>query len=339
MKKLFVVLFVLVMSLCLTVCFAEETEEKAAGTVAMPNPVVEYGSLEEINAIVGVELMHPGVMGVTNERFSVIGGTVAQYACEINGREWTFRAAYVTDADISGMYYEYNEFTPGEDFTLYTNAFYLERFFDGDRQYTIVAEEPVSADGDVYLDEETFMDICMEFESIQKQHMDDPLVGDYQNPADERMILYVERQGDRYALSVNLNVSDREFKCWTMTDAEKDGDRITYKGEEIGEYTYDEEGNETSSNVTAANNIGYFEIRDGRLYWTGAAEEECRTAVFEKIVYSDEPADETEIAEGSETALPRMTSKYPRTVCPQRTDCTDRTGNRRYFRRHDRESS
>lgn len=280
MKKLLIVLLALVMSLLALTCLAEES-------AGMPNPVVEYGSLEEINAIVGVELMHPGVMGVTNERFSVIGGTVAQYECEINGREWTFRAAYVTDADISGMYYEYNEFTPGEDFTLYTNEFYLERFFDGDRQYTIVAEEPVSADGDVYLDEETFMDICMEFESVQKQHLDDPLVGDYQDTASQRALACVERHGDVYNVSVNWADSVEELWCWTMYDAVMEEDRLVYRGEEIGRYTYDADGNETSADVTASNNLGWFEIRDGLLYWTGASQEECRSCVFEKLVYED----------------------------------------------------
>ena len=200
------------------------------------------------------------------------------------------------DEDISGMHDERNVFTPNEDYGLYANEFFLDRFFDGDRQYTIVVKDPISADGEILLDEETFSNCCMEMKSIMKQHMDDSLVGDYQNITDERMTLYVEKQGDKYIMSVNLNASDREFKCWTMVDAVKDSDRLTYKGEEIGEYTYDEDWNETSSNVTAANNVGYFEIKGDKLYWTGAAQEECRGYVFEKIVYSDE-VDVAEISE------------------------------------------
>lgn len=282
----------------------ETTVQITAEAGGIPNPVVEYGSLEEINEVAGVNLMRPAVMGVSEERFSVINNSIAQYVCDINGMEWTFRGACVTDADISGIYDERNVFTPNEDYGLYANEFYLDRFFDGNRQYTIVVDYPVSEDGEILLDEETFSNCCMEMESIQKQHMDDPLVGDYQNTVDERMVTYVERHGDTYSVSVNLNVTDTEFKCWTMMDAMKDGDRLSYKGEEIGCYTYDAEGNETSSDITASNNLGYFEIRDGKLCWTGAAEEECRTAVFEKIIYSDEPADESDIAEGSETALP-----------------------------------
>ena len=94
MKKLLIVILALVMSLQFIACFAEGNEDKANEPVGMPNPVVEYDSLEEINKLIGVNLMHPAVMGVTNERFSVINNSVAQYVCEINGLEWTFRAAY-----------------------------------------------------------------------------------------------------------------------------------------------------------------------------------------------------------------------------------------------------
>ncbi len=58
-------------------------------------------------------------------------------------------------------------------------------------------------------------------------------------------------------------------------------------GEEISHSTYDAEGNETSSNITMSNKLGWFEIKDDMLYWTGAAQEECRMCVFEKIVYEE----------------------------------------------------
>ncbi len=280
MKKWFFFLTALMMSFLMITCFAEEA-------VGIPNPVAEYDSMEEINTIVGVDLMRPAVMGVTSERFSVINNSIAQYECEINGLEWTFRGAYITEEDISGMYDENNQFTPEQDFTLYTNEFYLERFFDGERQYTIVVTGPVSADGVVFLDEDTFMGICMEFESVQKQHMDDPLVGDYEDTVSQRATACVERHGDVYNISVTWSDSVTELSCWTMYDAVLEDSRLTYQGEEIGRFTYDEEGNETAADITAANNIGWFEITDGMLYWTGAAQEECRTCVFEKIVYGE----------------------------------------------------
>lgn len=298
MKKYLTVLLALAMCVCLSACGGGEKEEPEAPAemtaeetveeipaelpeqpVGMPNPIVEYGSLAEINEKIGVNLMKPPVMGVTNERFSIISDEVAQYDCELNGREWTFRAGYVTDMDISGIYDENNEFCPGQDFTLYTNDYYMERFFDGDRQYTIVLKEP----GD--MGEDVFMDCCMELESIQKMHLDDPLVGDYQDSVSQRAYGCVERRGDTYALSFNWPDSVDSVTCWTIFDAVLEGDRLTYRGEEIGHYVYDAQGEEISGEVTAANNVGWFEIKDGTLCWTGAAQEQCRACVFEKIVY------------------------------------------------------
>ena len=287
MKKTFAVLTVLIMCLCLAVSFAEETGEKTDGTAAVPNPVVEYASLEEINALTGVALMRPSAASVENESFSVIGDKIAQYVCEIDGLEWTFRGAYATEEDISGIYDEYNEFTPREDLILYTNAYYLDRFFDGDRQYTIVVKDPVGGDGEVWMDEEVFMDICAELESVQKQHTDDPLVGDYRDTENEETAVYVERIGDVYNISVNRSDPDLVWICITVCGAVRDGDTLSYRGEEAGRFTYDEEGNETSADVTVSEAPGFFEVKDGMLHWTGALREEWRSRVFEKIAYEE----------------------------------------------------
>lgn len=112
----------------------------------------------------------------------------------------------------------------------------------------------------------------------------DSLAGDYQDTVSQRATACVEKQGDTYNIYVNWPESDAELKSWTMMDAVEEDGKLTYRGEEIGRYTYDEKGNEISEDVTMANNIGYFEIKDGMLYWTGAAQEECRACVFEKIV-------------------------------------------------------
>ena len=274
MKRFLIVLLTLVISMQAAVCLAEEA-------------VVEYDSLEEINALIGVNIMRPAVMGVTNERFSIVNDVIAQYECEVNGIVWTFRGAYITDEDISGINDERNEFIPGEDYGVYANEFYMERFFDGDRQYTIVVKDPISADGDVYLDSMVFDDACMEIKSILEQHLDDPLVGDYEDTVSQRASACVERFGDVYNVSVNWSDSGFEFYCWTMYDAVLEDGRLDYQGEEIGHYVYDEEGNEVSSEVNATNNAGWFEIKDGLLYWTGASDENCRTCVFEKIVYDE----------------------------------------------------
>lgn len=59
---------------------------------------------------IDVKLSQPFDVEVSNEKFAIVNDSIAQYSCEINGPEWIFRAAHITDEDISGMFSEYNEF-------------------------------------------------------------------------------------------------------------------------------------------------------------------------------------------------------------------------------------
>lgn len=283
MKKLLTILLVFVVCITLTACNSKE--EVKPENIGMPNPVVEYNSLAEIIDITGVNLIRPGVMGIANERFSIIDDEIAQYDFELNGNSWTIRGAKNVVDDISGIHDEHNIFISGQDHTLYTNDFYLERFFDGDTQYSIVVKNPITKDGEEVVSEETFMNCCMEIESILKQHSDDPLVGEYADITSKRAMLIVERTGDIYHLYVEWASSANEVTIWMM-EAKHEEDKLTYAGEIISHYTYDADGNETKEE-TASNNLGYFEICDGQLHWTGAGQEECRNCIFEKMVYEE----------------------------------------------------
>lgn len=287
MKKLFILLAVSVLFLYPAFCPAEGSEEPADASAESFNPIAEYGSLEEINELVGVRLIRPDVTGISNENFSVIGGTIAQYICDIDGQEWTFRGAHITDEDISGIFNENNEFAPEQDFALYTGEVFLNRFFDGDRQYTVTVTDPIGDDGKSDLNAETFADICLELELIQKHHTDDPTVGDYRNPDRPEIFAVIERHGDVYNIVINRILSATEMLSWTVYDAVRDGDRLTYQGEETGRYTYSTEGDLISSEESAVNGVGFFELKDGALLWTGAVGEECREWVFEKTVYTE----------------------------------------------------
>lgn len=271
MKRLLIVLFILLMCLSLGAC--SKKEEPAD----IPNPMVEYESLKEINEKIGVNLIRPGVMGIDNEKFYIINGEIAQYDFELNGKKWTFRGANIFDEDISGVYDIDNVFVAGQGATLYTNSYYLERFFDGDKQYTILASDA----GDML--QETFMDCCMEIESIIKYHADDELVGDYADLVSQRASLIVERTGDTYYLQVEWSSSADETTIWKMQATLQDN-KLSYAGENITNIIYDASGNATV-NETKSNNLGYFEIVAGQLQWTGAADENCRNCIFDKIVY------------------------------------------------------
>ena len=61
-----------------------------------------------------------------------------------------------------------------------------------------------------------------------------------------------------------------------------DGKKITYRGENIAIYKTDENGNIMCVD-SAINNVGYFEIKDDKLYWSGAGQDQCKSCIFEKI--------------------------------------------------------
>lgn len=288
MKKILIISLVLTICLSLQACSKNKKEEETVDEpIGLANPVVEYNSLEEINKKIGVKLMDPPMDLIENKRYSIINDTIAQYTCTINGLEWIFRAAHITDEDISGMYSEYMEFEPNQNWSLRVNEFYLDRFFDGDKQYTIVVKDPITKDGELVLGEDVFVDCCLKLELIQKWHYDDPFVGSFKKSDDDRIIVYVERFADTYNIGVNYSISENEFKGWSMYDAIAEGDKLTYHGEEIGHYTYDNDGNELTSEINSSNNIGYFELKDETLYWTGAAQEECKSWIFEKMSFDE----------------------------------------------------
>lgn len=284
MKKLLTVLFTILLVLSLCACgkkeepeVIENNEQEPDASATLANPMVSYDSLEEINKKAGVNIISPGVMGKDNEQFFVIGDKIAQYDFELNGNSFTIRGAYDTENDISGIYDENNVFDPNSDSTVYTNDYYLERFFDGDRQYTVVVDKPED------LDEVNFSDICFELESIMKSHNDDPVVGDYQDLSNTNNTAFVERRGDTYFIVVDVVYSNNESKSFLM-EATKDGDTLNYAGESITFINVDENGGEIIADG-ASNNLGSFTFEDGILRWTSASEEYLEKLVFNKIVY------------------------------------------------------
>ena len=63
-------------------------------------------------------------------------------------------------------------------------------------------------------------------------------------------------------------------------DCTKDGSKLSYTDCEKTNITYDEQGNADESEEYS-DGEGYFTLKDGKLLWDGAAEENCQTCVFE----------------------------------------------------------
>lgn len=145
----------------------QEQQQDGAG---MANPMVEQESLDKVNELSGGNMMHPAVMGVTNEAFYTIDMgdyVIGEYDFDVNGRPFTFRTA-TTQQDISGLHMDGK--TAFEDFdendaVVYTSEWYAARWFVGDQQYVLNCVNGAGLDP---MDEEAFSSIADEMESMTK---------------------------------------------------------------------------------------------------------------------------------------------------------------------------
>lgn len=282
MKKLLSIMFSCLLLLTIVGCDqVKEIVNKfdfGSSSSGLPNPMVAYDSLDAINDKIGVFIANPDIPGKSNEEFFVIDDKIAQYNFEIDGYKYTVRGAYITDEDISGIIDEENNiFEPESDGCAYTEDYYLERFFDDKRQYTIFVSDPKD------LDEDDFWDICIEFEDTMKWHNDDVVAGDYQETIYGNAECCVEREGDnRYLIYINWSNSTYDYTFWTI-EAKLNGSRLTYSEEEIEIYDYSLDDPLISDDVIQFD--GYFAIKDDKLYWTEASQESVKDSVFEKVDY------------------------------------------------------
>lgn len=155
--------------------------EGTGGTAGMPNPMTEYKSLEEVNAIIGGNLSSPGVMGVSGEHFFVIdcgSYKIGEYQFKVNGLDYTLRCARVAQ-DISGVYIDGDTafagkqaqaeeigdniiiYLPGEAETPADDGTGIQhnenheykcaRWFVGDMQYVLTVHDNDSMDIDTFI--------------------------------------------------------------------------------------------------------------------------------------------------------------------------------------------
>lgn len=276
MKKLLTILVTLLMLFALCACNNKEEAEN----IGMANPMVEYSSLEEINEQVGVHLIKPGVMGVTNEKYFVIDGKIAEYDFEVNGGKYCLRASSVLEDDISGVYL--GEKTMFEDVDTKT-TFYSDDTYNGFRclldnghQYTLV-----TSDGSVETD--IFNEVANEMYDLICGEESDPeikaLIGNYQDSTSQRATATVEAMGYNCLLmDIIWSSSANESDEWMMMLTYDDG-KLTYSDDEISHSHYQNEEVVILHDAIG----GYLEVQDGKLLWTGANQDNLKDCVFEKI--------------------------------------------------------
>lgn len=281
MKKLLSVLLIVLLATMAVSCSTDkkQEEEKSEEVVGMPNPIKEYDSLDKINEIAGVHIVIPSSISVTDIKYTTISDEAAQVIFTLDGHKWTVRGSKNVDEDLSGIHNENNVFVPGQDSAVYLPDSLIDRFFIEGMQYTIVISESSG------YDTETFSDYTLKFEDAIKKASDpDGIAGNYQDASSQRATMEISKYEDTYEITVHWASSASEETQWSML-GKLEKDKITYAGEDISTWAFDENGDGEITKSTASNNLGYFEIKDGKLYWTGAAQDQCKECIFEKLDY------------------------------------------------------
>lgn len=284
MKKLLSVLFILLLGLSICSCSTSvKQEEKKKDEIisGMPNPIISYDSLEEINSKAKTHIVIPSSIPVSDFRYTTINDETAQVNFVLDEHKWTVRGSKITDQDISGIHDKDNIFNEGEDNCFYLTDYYIDRIFTEGIQYSIVMDE---ANG---YDIEKYSNYVFEMENALKRASDpNGIAGVYADTTSHRASMEINKYDNTYEITVRWPNSSNEEKQWYMAGTLEDK-KITYKGEDVAVYVYDENGDceVVSGTSTTINNVGHFEIKDERLYWTGAGEEQCKECVFEKIPF------------------------------------------------------
>lgn len=130
---------------------------------------------------------------------------------------------------------------------------------------------------------------------------DDPdgLSGDYKDSVSKKASLSLSYDNTReiYGIVVEWPKSETVNDVWVMTGYMNDSDQIVYEDciyVTIDDSKADQEdstesaSDETFSYATGGETLnyesgeGYITVKDGKLYWDGAADEDCKECVFEK---------------------------------------------------------
>ena len=112
------------------------------------------------------------------------------------------------------------------------------------------------------------------------------LVGQFMDSNSQRASAVTTLGADANSLKMTVYWTNSAFEenRWTMT-LTYDGSVFRYDDCAKDILTYEQDGDSVTELVTNeyAGGGGYFEYQDGKLAWTGAADENCTECVFEKF--------------------------------------------------------
>lgn len=271
--------------------YREEDEELPA--LGLPNPITEHASLDEINAAAGTALVHPAVMGVTEESFCTITGSdavLADYDFSLVGYRWCFRAGAVASYDISGVYInaapafgepkEGIEYAEGEGYK-------LARWFTLDGQYVLSVQDNGA------MDQATFAGIAEELHDMTDPAWNEEdykayyksIEGDWQDEISQRAAMTVTAAGSDHAdITVSWANDAAATVRWTMTARIYEDGLLSYKDCKKTLVTAGEDGTEKESVVYEdGEGFLYFAPEEDKIYWSGAAENGVTETAFIRL--------------------------------------------------------
>ena len=317
MKKMILLTLTLALALSLAACGgktepaseagilpdpAEEPGATVPGTPSdldapanLPNPMVSYDTLEEINEAVGCRLCAPAVMGVTDKAYFVINNTDGKMADErftVAGQSYSFRCAPVADHDISGLWIGENG-TAFEGMEISDELQYAEDdSFKAARWFTIDGQYVLSVNDNGTMEKDTFLAIAEELRAGTQPGMSEgelaayyaDLEGSYADTVSQRALAEVTANGSEgVTIVVHWASSAYEYDQWTIDVRLTEDGLLSYQEENHSHFTAAADCSLFEEVQDIAAVAGWFEYVDGQLLWTGANDEQCRACAFEKI--------------------------------------------------------
>lgn len=266
---------------------AQEAAAASTGGSQIANPMTEYASLEEINKITGGKLAAPGGKDVLDEKYWIIDAgdyKIAQYDFTIDGIPYCYRFAKGVVVDISGIYEsEGTLFEDNDDFDEQFKSYEggkAGRYFTDGGQYVLIAEDEGKLD---FVDFQNMgielFGIASDSESAEETELD-AFGGSWYEQIAGRGSMDVYVDGDEAQFMVNWANSAAEDYIWEFTGTLNDEGVIEYTDGVKYSILFDEEGNETRTDLSSTNSGTVRIQEDGNLLWIDNESENTDGSVF-----------------------------------------------------------
>ena len=180
-------------------------------------------------------------------------------------------------------------FTSSHDDTEWSVYVLDKKFEDGARYLTQAEKADLKGDGNLKIDEGKYIYIVCSESSFTAEKASgaslsinyaSSISGNYQDSHSQRAYAHVIDNTETVEITISWSSSATERTVWEMI-CTKDGNKLNYTDCKKSDFTSDENG-EGEPEVEYENGKGYFTVKDGKLLWDGADDEECRSCVFEK---------------------------------------------------------